>query len=100
LPPDPDDPAALKECQAQASAIAEYLAQRPDKNVEEYNAAVKVKARAEHRLGEVLDATVRHGGHNKKQSNTALPCSANGLPEEITKMQSSRAQQLAAARKV
>jgi N6-adenosine-specific RNA methylase IME4 len=79
------DPEDLRECKAQAAAVAEYLAQRRDASVEEYNAAVKVKARVEHRLGEVLAETV-----STNRYNTALH-----LPREITPMQSSRAQQLA-----
>jgi hypothetical protein len=51
--------------------------------------------KVEHRLGEVLAATVRHGGHNKKQGDTVSPCSGGDLPEQITKKQSSRAQRLA-----
>lgn len=85
-----------KQSRAQASAIAEYLAQRRDQSVEEYNAAIKVKARVEHRLGEVLAVTVNHkgGGHNKKHGDTVSPCS-DGIPEGVDKKQSSRAQQFA-----
>lgn len=85
-----DDPAALVECQAQASAVAEYLARRKDATDAEFNAALKVKLRVEHRLGEVLKQTVidtREGG-----DNTSHP-----LPPEITRKQSSCAQQLAAS---
>jgi N6-adenosine-specific RNA methylase IME4 len=85
----------LTEAKAQAAAVEAYLAQRRDQTVEEYNATIKIKARIEHRLGEVLAVTVKHGGHNKKQDNTVLSCSAGELPEEITPMQSSRAQQFA-----
>jgi hypothetical protein len=88
------EPKELKECKAQAAAVAAYLAQRRDSSVEEYNAAVKIKTRVEHRLGEVLAATVKHGGHNKKQGDSVSPCSG-GLPKPITKKQSSRSQQLA-----
>ncbi len=81
------EPEALKECKAQAAAILAYLANRKGCSVEEYNAGVKIKMRIEHRLGEVLAETVRPRGRNS---------SGNGmLPEEIEKMQSSRAQQLA-----
>jgi hypothetical protein len=81
------DAKILRECRAQAAAVEEYLAQRRDASVEEYNAALKVKIRVEHRLGEVLAETVRRRGRNS---------SADGKsPEEITYKQSSRAQQLA-----
>jgi hypothetical protein len=60
---------------------------RKDKGVEEYNAAFKIRLKVEHRLGEVLRETVRPRGRNS---------SGNGvLPEEITKMQSSRTQEVA-----
>jgi hypothetical protein len=85
------DPAALQECKAQATAVMEYIAQRRDLSVEDHNAAVKIKARVVHRLGEVLAATVNHAG-NRGPGNAVLP---RTLPEKITKMQSSRAQQLA-----
>lgn len=90
------DTQMLTECKAQAAAVAEYLAQRKDRSVEEYNAAIKVRLKAEHRLGEVLRETVKHGGHNKKQGDVVSPCLDDSLPEEITRKQSSRAQQLAA----
>lgn len=76
--------AVLQECKAQASAIVEYLAQRRDVSIEEHNAAVKIKLKVEHRLGEVLRETVQPRG--------AGNCV---LPDEISKMQSSRAQQVA-----
>lgn len=82
----------LRECKAQANAVAAYLASRYECPVSEVNAAVTLKAFAEHRLGQVLAATVQQGGHNKKQTDTVSVC----LPEEITFKQSSRAQQLAA----
>jgi hypothetical protein len=44
------------------------------------NTALKVKLAIEHRLGEVLAANVKHGGHNEKQGNTVLPCFENGRP--------------------
>jgi N6-adenosine-specific RNA methylase IME4 len=90
------DTAVLKEQKAQAVAIAVYLAQRRDQSVEEHNAALKIKLRIEHRLGEVLAETVKHGGHNKEQGDILSPCSNGGLPADISNKQSSRAQQLAA----
>jgi hypothetical protein len=56
---------------------------------------VKIKMRIEHRPGEVLAVTVKHQagpGRGHKTGNGVLPVSK---PREITKMQSSRAQQLA-----
>ena len=64
-----DDTPTLKECKAQVAAITEYLAHRRDSNVEEYNAAMKVKARVEHRLGELLAKTVNHKGGRPKQGH-------------------------------
>lgn len=50
----------------------------------------------EHRLGEVLAATVNHAGsRGRLRGDTVSPLEAT-LPPEITKKQSSRAQQLAA----
>jgi hypothetical protein len=54
----------------------------------------------EHRLGEVLAETVNHKGlpgpgRGHKTGNTMLPVSDGEIPKEITKMQSSRSQQLA-----
>jgi hypothetical protein len=83
------DTAVLKEQKAQAVAIAVYLAQRRDQSVEEHNAALKIKLRIEHRLGEVLDGMVidtREGGNNVLHL----------IPDGISRMESSRAQQLAA----
>src|SRR5262252_5707668 len=81
------DVAALEECKAQAAAIAEYVARKKDLSVDEHNAAVTIAMKVAHRLGEVLTATVRPRGRTS---------SGNGaLPEPITKMQSSRTQQLA-----
>jgi hypothetical protein len=69
--------------------------------IEEHNAAVKIKAKVEHRLGEVLRETVDHDGvagkagpGRGKTGNSVLLVS-DALPKPITKMQSSRAQQLA-----
>ena len=93
-----DDPVVLKECKAQAVAVEAYLAQRWGGKVEDYNAAVKVKTRVEHRLGEVLSGTVNHKGTpgpgRGKTGNVMLPVSGE-IPDGISKMQSSRAQQLA-----
>jgi hypothetical protein len=55
----------------------------------DHNAAVKIKARVEHRLGGVLAATVNHAG-----SRGVGDIVSRTLPEEITRKQSSRAQQL------
>ncbi len=55
-------------------------------------AAVSVKGRVRHRLGEVLAETVNHkGGRPTKNGNIVLPF----LPDGINKMESSRTQQLA-----
>jgi hypothetical protein len=61
-----------------------------------------LSAKVEHRLGEVLHVTVNHGGvagragpGRGKTSSTVLPVSES-IPDGITRMQSSRAQQLAA----
>jgi SAM-dependent methyltransferase len=90
-----DDPAALKECKAQSAAITEYLAHRKDMGVAEYNAAQKVKARVEHRLGEVLAETVNHNGSRGQLKGDTVSPQEKTAPEEITRKQSSRAQQVA-----
>jgi hypothetical protein len=51
------------------------------------NDALMVRARTEHRLGEVLAETVKARGRNSSGNSV--------LPEGISKIQSSRAQQLA-----
>jgi hypothetical protein len=56
----------------------------------EHNAARTVKLKVEHRLGEVLAATVRHEG-SRGVGDTV----SHTLPKEITRKQSSRAQRLA-----
>lgn len=89
------DPVALAECKAQAAAVAAYLARQKIHTVEEHNALLKVLAKVEHRLGEVLAETVKHGGHNFKQPDTMSGCLKGNLPKNITYKQSSRAQQLA-----
>jgi hypothetical protein len=93
------DSAVLDECKAQAAAVLEYLAHRRDVSVEEHNAALQIKLKIEHRLGEILARTVKPragAGRPSKIGNHALPISGR-LPEPITPMQSSRAQQLARA---
>lgn len=88
-----DDVSVLSELKAQAVAVAAYLAQRKDGSVEEYNAALKVRARAEHRLGEVLAKTVRPG---RRWLNSDTVSELNNVPDGVPPRQSSRAQQLAA----
>jgi N6-adenosine-specific RNA methylase IME4 len=91
-----EEPAVLRECKAQATAVATYLAQRKDGSVEEYNAAVKVRERVEHRLGEVLAETVNHNG-SRGVGDTVSPTLPDCLAdtEANRKKISSRAQQLA-----
>jgi len=56
---------------------------------------LKVRAKVEHRLGEVLRETVNHqGSQGQLKGNTVLP-QERTTPEGISKMQSSRAQQVA-----
>jgi hypothetical protein len=81
-----------------ATAVAEYLARRPDLGVAEHNAAEKVQGRVDHRLGEVLRETVNHKGGRPRIN----PDGVSGfIPPEIGSsdasrwQQSSRAQQLA-----
>lgn len=93
---DLEDAATLKECKAQASAITEYLAQKRDGTVDEYNAALKVKARVEHRLGEVLSSSVKRGGKsNGRDVISSRGGSSSPIPDGIEPKQSSRAQMLA-----
>jgi hypothetical protein len=103
-----DDCGQLRECKAQAAAIVAYLAHRKDGSVAEYNAAAKVRARVEHRLGEVLRDTVNHAGAaaqpgpgRGKTGATVAPVSNGDIPKELgdtpaaRKHVSSRAQKLA-----
>jgi hypothetical protein len=77
---------------ARTDAYLAFL--KEDQAFEAYNATLKVKFTIEHRMGQVLAATVKHGGHNKKQGITVIPCSGR-LPEGISKLQSSRLQAFA-----
>jgi 16S rRNA G966 N2-methylase RsmD len=88
------DDRVLKECRAQAKAVLTYLATHgKDRSVEEYNAAAKVLAKSEHRLGEVLAVTVNHqGGRPKKNSDIVSEFQSGKIPAGIHPRQSSRAQ--------
>jgi N6-adenosine-specific RNA methylase IME4 len=77
----------LIECKRRAAALASYVSQRPNVWAEEHNAALKIRLRIEHRLGEVLAETIRPRGRNSSSSGQ--------LPEEITRTESSRLQRLA-----
>src|SRR5207248_1605451 len=55
--------------------------------LEQQNDAAEFKLRCERRLGELLAVTVRHEG-GRPNSNGTLPF--RGLPEGVSKMQSSR----------
>lgn len=82
-----EDVLTLKKRKGVAVAVAAFLAHMHKGPVDEVNAALKVKAFAEWRLGKVLAETVQPRGRNSSDNGM--------LPEEITPMQSSRAQQLA-----
>src|SRR5262245_46858486 len=56
------DPDTLQERKALYAALAVYLEQQHRGPVEEVNAAMKLRVRAEHRLGEILAVTVNHAG--------------------------------------
>jgi len=92
-----DDVPSLRECQAQADAVAAYL-QTCTGETAEYNAAVLIQAKVKHRLGEVLAATVRRGGDRKGgskcQADTLIP-DALGATADQRKNTSARAQRLA-----
>jgi hypothetical protein len=68
---------------------------RKDESVAEYNAALKVKAKVEHRLGEVLAETVNHKGSRGQLKGDTMSPQGKTLPNGIDKKVSSRAQQLA-----
>jgi N6-adenosine-specific RNA methylase IME4 len=97
------DAAALKDARDQAKAVQDYLAQKQDLSVADYNAAVALYAKAFHRLGQVLRKTVKHqGGRPRKNGSTNEPFSGNGqVPEGLgaarqqRKYTSSRAQRIA-----
>jgi hypothetical protein len=72
-----------------------YVKQR-DGSLEAQNAAAEIKLRAERRLGQMLKETVNHkGSTGHLRGNIVLPLET-ALPEGISKMQSSRWQQVAA----
>jgi hypothetical protein len=60
----------------------------------EHNAAVTVRLKSEHRLGQVLRATVNHKGGGPPRL-TSVTHGHTDLPPEITRKQSSRAQKVA-----
>lgn len=90
-----DDVPTLKECKAQAAAVAEYLSQRRDTSVEEYNAAAKVKGVVEHRLGEMLAKTVQRGRPEKNGHSVRIIPTELGDTKEKRQKESTRAQQVA-----
>jgi hypothetical protein len=73
------------------SSRTQALASIPWEKIEE-----KIEVRVEHRLGEVMAVTVKHGGHNKKQPDAVSGSSAGLLPVDedgdlvVTYKQSSR----------
>jgi hypothetical protein len=84
---------------AQSAVVHEYVARRKDMTAVDYNAALTILARAEHRLGEVLTVTLNHKGlpgpgRGHKTADMVSVVSGQ-IPKEITQKQSSRAQQLA-----
>jgi len=90
-----DEPGDLRECKAQAAAVHQYLLLRRG-SAGECNAALKIKARVEHRLGQVLSATVNHRGSRGQLRGITMIPQTPTLPDKIDKLQSSRAQRLAA----
>jgi hypothetical protein len=78
----------VKEVRDQAAAITRYLRQQRY-GLEAQNQAAELKLRAERRLGELLAATVDHGGGKRAALSNGV------LPEGVTRMQSSRWQQVA-----
>ena len=92
-----DDAVVLKEAKDQSSAVAEYLRQKKEMPVEEYNAALAIRITAEHRLGEVLKVTVKPGGSGNNQHGSGIvPVWNNSkLPSGIDRKESHHAQKLA-----
>lgn len=86
----------LKTLRDQAAAIQDYL-KRQQANFEDQNRAAELKLRCERRLGELLRDSVQHQG-GRPNSNGTLPF--RGLPEGVTKMQSSRWQRAASVPEV
>jgi hypothetical protein len=82
----------LRQVRDLAAAMQKYIrGQRL--GLHQQNEAAEVKIRCERRLGELLAETVRHeGGRPRKNGNGPLPFP--GLPEGVTKIQSSRWQQV------
>jgi 16S rRNA G966 N2-methylase RsmD len=83
-----NDNKVLSECKAQAKALVEYLAEHTetDVSVEEYNAAITILAKTEHRLGKVLAETVRPragAGRPKKIDSTVESISNGQIPAEL-----------------
>jgi hypothetical protein len=79
-------PAEVKGLRDQAQAVATYLRQQRHGLAAQQDAC-EVKLRAERRLGELLGVTVRAGGDRKSKSHGVT---LNGLPEGVSRMQSSR----------
>src|SRR5262245_10851781 len=90
-----DDVAEVNAYKTQAAILAEYLNHCHNVTIEEYNAALKCGLRVEHRLGELLNKTVRRGRPEKKGHADPIIPKVLGDTENKRRMISKRAQQLA-----
>jgi hypothetical protein len=85
----------VKVIRDKAASIQHYIKQR-DGSLESQNLAAELKIRAERKLGALLAETVNHtgGGNRKSRSHDVTPIS--DLPDDVSKMESHRWQQIAA----
>jgi hypothetical protein len=81
----------VRDVRDKAAAIGRYLRQQRY-GLQAQNEAAELKLRAERRLGELLAETVDHGGDRRSKSHRTT---LNGLPEGVSKTQSSRWQRIA-----
>jgi hypothetical protein len=88
------DVSEVKEVRDQAAAITRYLRQQRN-GLEAQNQAAELKLRAERRLGELLACTVCHGGDRRSRCQRATLNGRGGLPDGISRTQSSRWQRVA-----
>ena len=86
---------AVKEIRDKAEAVLRYVKQRKESEEIQLQAGL-LKIRAERRLGELLDNSIRHrGGKSKNESCSMTQSNGQLLPEGVTRNQSSAWQRIA-----
>src|ERR1700687_4594783 len=73
--------ADVKDIRDKAAAIRSYYQKQRDGSLEARNYAAELVVRAERKLGELLAATVKHGGDRKSKLHRET---LNGLPNGVS----------------